>query len=696
MTPSDISKNGGITTVSFDDPTSPYPSGSTHSLLVEASDTNGEAVSETREFTTPDYLTLDPALAVAGATTPGFVLDVWHVDVATATTVARAEKQLHGDLGPNVSLDQATFEPMYSYIEEGVINYAQDDEVAGDLLPVAAGNFTDANGFPDALIPGLNYTRGTGYTDNLATAIRTVLHFEEQGTYALIFNSDDGFRTTAAVNNQEVVDSVIVSQADVGKGASDVTQLVYIAEPGYYAMRTVWFEGGGGASLEWAVRTPSSGGEAMLINAPGSVMAYQVATGDIPPAVSFADPVRDSGNPYLPTDPIVVDIVDGSTPVNVGSVKLTLNGEDTGATASATDEGATISVDPDPIWPAGTHVVGIEFDGYSATYEFTVVDYAVLPAELATALGTGADPGMTWRAHQTAAGRLNFVVDREQQLVDGYGPSIHDPAGEVDGAFQIDFVNFEQDAGEAGNFTASAAAPQDVADTYLPGIPRGHAGGTDNIAAECETFVEFDSPGLKTMVVNSDDGFEVTSGVMSDLLREKKYVSLGVADYGKGASDVTFNIWVEQAGTYYMRLVWFEGGGGANCEWFTVNEDGSRALVGGTQTGSLPAYRTRSVAEPTIETGGGTPATIGLNFASNEADNSNSGTLAATDVAGVVPQANWNNLTGNTNPRGPAMIMDEDGNSTSVMVSWSANGTWATTGRGEENNSLTGSDRQLM
>jgi hypothetical protein len=46
---------------------------------------------------------------------------------------------------------------------------------------------------------------------------------------------------------------------------------------------------------------------------------------------------------------------------------------------------------------------------------------------------------------------------------------------------------------------------------------------------------------------------------------------LGQADVGKGASDVLFPVVVQQAGVYPLRLTWFQGGGGANCEFFTLN-----------------------------------------------------------------------------------------------------------------------------
>ncbi|MCP5520311.1 MAG: hypothetical protein H7A46_02030 [Verrucomicrobiales bacterium] len=714
ITPDSSSKTGGTTTFLYDDPANPFVSGSTHTLNVTASDTRGLQVTEDREFTIPDFLTLDPAIAVAGANTPGFVLDVYHIIppqyVTVDNNVKRAERQLHGDLGDNTSLDQATGGAMTTYIEPGVINYAQDDETADNGIPVDAGNFTTANGFPDALIPGLNiWDGGTyNYQDNLATRITTVLHLTEVGTYELIFNSDDGFRTEAAKNAREQIGSTIVSVADVGKGASDIVRLVYVGTPGYYPMSTVWWEGGGGASLEWAIRTPSSGGQAMLINAPGSVQAFQVATGGTPSAVVYADPIRNSGNPYPPDSQIKIDIANGTSPVNTGTVKLLINDAEVVATVTPTATGATVRYTPNPLFASGSTVkVTVQFAEqggatYDNSYTFNVASYTVLPGMLATAVGTGSEAGMTWKVHQTSTGRLNFVAEREEQLAGAFGTSVHDATGEVDGKFLIDYVNFEQDGGldsggaatvEQGQFQSDNGAPQNVADMRLPGIPAGH--NTDNIAAECEAFVQFDTAGFKTMVVNSDDGFHVTAGIKSNLLREKKYVSLGYADYGKGSSDITFNIYVEKAGVYYMRLVWFEGGGGANCEWFTVNQyaggSGSRALLGGTQPGSLPVFRTRTVAEPTLPALGGEAVSIGLNFASDRAG----GQLAAADVAGVWPQANWNNLRGNTNPRG-GVLVNEDGNATPVVVSWSANGTWATTGAGEENNCFTGPNKTLM
>jgi hypothetical protein len=95
---------------------------------------------------------------------------------------------------------------------------------------------------------------------------------------------------------------------------------------------------------------------------------------------------------------------------------------------------------------------------------------------------------------------------------------------------------------------------------------------------------------------------------------------------------------------------------------------------------------------------------IGLNFGADEPvldppQVPAAGSLAAIDVAGApaVAQANWNNLstlTGSNN----AIVADVDGTAqlTLTTVAWSGNNTWASAGRGEENNGFAGPDRALM
>jgi hypothetical protein len=88
-------------------------------------------------------------------------------------------------------------------------------------------------------------------------------------------------------------------------------------------------------------------------------------------------------------------------------------------------------------------------------------------------------------------------------------------------------------------------------------------------------------------------------------------------------------------------------------------------------------------------------AGIGLKFASEEVPPTGSA-LAPGDVAGVVPQANWNNLTGivgNT----VGSLKRENGAPSTATVSWTAEATWGSTRPGETNNNFpAGPDRNLV
>ena len=232
------------------------------------------------------------------------------------------------------------------------------------------------------------------------------------------------------------------------------------------------------------------------------------------------------------------------------------------------------------------------------TVSFTSPVYATLPPALGTAAGTGADAGMKWRTHQLEVARpANNLADTERQLAGTLGASIHDTTSQnAQGFFDISVVNFDQAAGDAGNFNASSTVEaQVVADELIPGIP-GTQGGTDNIAGEAVTYVEIPAAGIYRMVVNSDDGFQVSVGNATN----PKFLVLGLFDAGRGQADTEFYFRAEKAGVYLFRLFWFEGGSDARVEWFTVNSNGTRALVNGTQTGALKSYKRRTVAEPEI------------------------------------------------------------------------------------------------
>ncbi len=70
---------------------------------------------------------------------------------------------------------------------------------------------------------------------------------------------------------------------------------------------------------------------------------------------------------------------------------------------------------------------------------------------------------------------------------------------------------------------------------------------------------------------------------------------LGQADVGRGASvggGTLFNVTVPTAGVFPLRLEWFQGGGGASVEWFSVDStSGGRVLLNDANSTNGPALK---------------------------------------------------------------------------------------------------------
>ena len=208
---------------------------------------------------------------------------------------------------------------------------------------------------------------------------------------------------------------------------------------------------------------------------------------------------------------------------------------------------------------------------------------------------------MRWRTHQVASALSGNVAGAEQALSGALGASIHDSSGmPADGYYPIDYVNFDVGPADAGRFNSWGEGEQAVYDEAIPGIPNLD-GNTTYVAGEATTYLNVTQAGMYTMVVNSDDGFQVSAGTSNN---PTAYI-LGKYDSTRGSTDTVFYFKVEQPGVYFFRLLWFQGTGGGNVEWFTMNGNGTAALVNGAQTGAIKGYRKRTVAEPVAPVAGG-------------------------------------------------------------------------------------------
>lgn len=242
-----------------------------------------------------------------------------------------------------------------------------------------------------------------------------------------------------------------------------------------------------------------------------------------------------------------------------------------------------------------THTVTIT----TPTYTVLKSSEAIPPNAINTSKG-----GFTWRIHQVdSATALPVSKDRAlSQLSGQMGDNIADPYA-VGGAtgpaaeanpstapieFTADLINFSQVEGS----TFGSVTP----DLGMPGVP-GITGANDNMAAVAITALQFPSAGSYRLIVNSDDGFEVTSARSPADVFAKR---VGYFEGGRGAADTSMDLYVESPGLYAFQTLWYEGSGDANIEWLSITPDGSRALLNDTASHAqaIKAYQLPPAAVP--------------------------------------------------------------------------------------------------
>jgi hypothetical protein len=78
--------------------------------------------------------------------------------------------------------------------------------------------------------------------------------------------------------------------------------------------------------------------------------------------------------------------------------------------------------------------------------------------------------------------------------------------------------------------------------------------------------------------------------------------ALGLANVGKGASQVNFNIFVPAPGLYPFRTMFWQGGGGGNFEWSTFDKSNTHILLNDlTNENALRSFQAVTVApQPTM------------------------------------------------------------------------------------------------
>jgi hypothetical protein len=140
-------------------------------------------------------------------------------------------------------------------------------------------------------------------------------------------------------------------------------------------------------------------------------------------------------------------------------------------------------------------------------------------------------------------------------------------------------IGYAEDAGAIGVIVADSSNPGDLI------ITMGNNGETRNIPA---VMINYTAGQALHNALENGQTVNVT-------LQSHHYTNLGYYDGGRGSSDTLFGFAVPAAGVYPMRLMYYNGTGGANCEWFTVDQNGDKVLLNDlSNPNALKAFRTRS------------------------------------------------------------------------------------------------------
>jgi hypothetical protein len=271
-----VAKSGALTTVKYT-PTTLWLPATAYALNLAFNDDTARSFDWT--FTTANYPVLTPAMRVADARTAGFIWRMHQNEANQDTTVQKAEDALAG------RLKDTTGQPLANLANPDVQGVAGGPGVptapgAGTMtfriptvINVSQTEDTSLGSFvPDQPMPGIPGL--TGGIDGIAVEILTFIELP-RGYLTMGVNSDDGFRTTAGFLNDT---PLLLGEYDGGRSAGDTLFQFAVEEAGVYAFRTLYFEGGGDACVEWFI--VNSDGTRALVNdtANGGRRSYQEGT----------------------------------------------------------------------------------------------------------------------------------------------------------------------------------------------------------------------------------------------------------------------------------------------------------------------------------------------------------------------------------------------------------------------------------
>lgn len=283
---------------------------------------------------------------------------------------------------------------------------------------------------------------------------------------------------------------------------------------------------------------------------------------------------------------IMVSLKDRDTQVRANSVRLFVHDVAVSARINAVAGGIdvvhTLTSLPAPGSRVRVRMVFADSEGVEQTNDWSFfVHYAALSA--ANVRSGGSNPGFRVRVVQAPQGSSleNSLLRAEEQLVQGSKIAAH-----LDTSVVAPAINFSQN----GPDTADGSFPGDQA---IPGVNIDE-NGTDDIAMEVLTYLELPA-GIVRMGAHCDDGYQIVSG---SSFADRQ--TLPLEFHNGGPANETFEIVVPLAGLYPFRMVWYERGGNAHVEWFSLDpSSGERVLINDSRPGAIKAY-TEVAASPSV------------------------------------------------------------------------------------------------
>jgi hypothetical protein len=507
----------------------------------------------------------------------------------------------------------------------------------------------------------------------------------------MVVNSDDGFSVKSGQAPGDIFGQLLGEfpgfRPGIGVvGASDTVFSFFVPQPGLYPFRLLYEQGTGGANCEWFTVTPA--GQRVLINdssqSTNAIYAY-VAAENSPIYVSGVIPVN--GASRVTANSITAFVVDG-TPAQVASVQMWINGLPTTVNTSRSNNVTTAAVVNTGraflFLPGTNNTVTIVYTdnaspphNYTNSWQFGVAGGSGPGGGFITLDSSNANPTVNVSATnsgfmvypwQTFAVEPNDVaVWTEEQILGLMGPNCAiltawpnsqnqetenaapGPQSWPQGLYFVymNYINWDIQGPKTatGDFTSSDGVtgyPKQEFPGLISGSYQDESGfpTTDwnNFSMLVETWLDFPEAGAWQMGVNSDDGFSVKSGQAPGDIFGQLLGEFDVAG-GLGAADTIFSFFVPQPGLYPFRLLYEQGGGGANCEWFTVTPAGQRVLINDASQGTNAVYAYVAAENSPIYVSGVIP----VNGASGVAANSITAVVVDGTPAQVASVQMWIN-----------------------------------------------------